>query len=145
MYSLKTLGISPLCYTVTPHLQLITPSRASGTADQVRSLDNLFSLFLFDLPPQTIVPSNFRPAPHLQLFLIHRRRRSVSHRRRGAQSRHFESPETRSDSRSKSPQRKEDQKKSKEGKKEERQIDMRIDRPTENSLSVQAYHNLPTF
>ena len=45
---LRTSGNSPLwgrCPALTQLLQLITPSRASGTADHVRSLDNFLSYF----------------------------------------------------------------------------------------------------
>ena len=40
--SYRTSALWGRCPALTPILQLITPSRASGTADHVRSLDDLF-------------------------------------------------------------------------------------------------------
>ena len=42
--SYRTSALWGRCPALTPIFQLITPSRASGTADHVRSLDDLFSL-----------------------------------------------------------------------------------------------------
>ena len=40
--SYRTSALWGRCPALTPLFQLITPSRASGTADHVRSLDDLF-------------------------------------------------------------------------------------------------------
>ena len=42
--SYRTSALWGRCPALTPLLQLITPSRASGTADHVRSLDDLFNI-----------------------------------------------------------------------------------------------------
>ena len=45
--SYRTSALLGCCPALTPLLQLIIPSRASGTADHVRSLDDLFHLGVF--------------------------------------------------------------------------------------------------
>ena len=45
--SYRTSALWGRCPTLTAFLQLITPSRASGTADHVRSLDDLLSIYCF--------------------------------------------------------------------------------------------------
>ena len=42
----RTLALWGCCPALTPPLYWIAPSRASGTADHVRSLDDLFSTYL---------------------------------------------------------------------------------------------------
>ena len=54
------------CPALTPLLQLITPSRASGTADHVQSLDDLF-LYFFIL---SFFPSLDSEEPPLAMELI---------------------------------------------------------------------------
>ena len=51
--SYRTSALWGRCPALTPLLQLITPSRASGTADHVRSLDDLFlfKFSFFSVPP----------------------------------------------------------------------------------------------
>ena len=44
--SYRTSALLGCCPALTPLLQLITPSRASGTADHVRSLDDLLCMCL---------------------------------------------------------------------------------------------------
>ena len=43
---LQDIGPYGCCLALNPFLHLVTPSRALGTADHVRSLDDLFPLFL---------------------------------------------------------------------------------------------------
>ena len=74
--SYRTLALWGCCPTLTTLLQLITPSRASGTTDHVQSLDDLFitapahphatlvamypALFRFQRPP---IPKSGLPDP----------------------------------------------------------------------------------
>ena len=48
VHSCVLQDIGPLghCLAITPLLLMIVPSRASGTADLVQSLDDLFSMFV---------------------------------------------------------------------------------------------------
>ena len=47
--SYRTSALWGRCPALTPPLQLITPSRASGTADHVQSLDDLLLFGVFEL------------------------------------------------------------------------------------------------
>ena len=49
--SYRTSALWGCCPAFTPHLQLITPSRAFGTANHVQSLDDFYSQLLqFSVP-----------------------------------------------------------------------------------------------
>ena len=77
--SCRTSALWGRCPALTPLLQLITQSRASGTADHVRCLDDLFrvstkqslffSTFLIDAF-SAINPMGFYPKPFYNQFLF---------------------------------------------------------------------------
>ena len=67
--SYRTSALWGRCPALTPLLQLITPSRASGTADHVRSLDDLsFSIPSFFLLFWAAAPKGRCPVGHRDEF-----------------------------------------------------------------------------